>query len=83
MPVRPNLTNRKIQEVIIETEDPASTKEETEDSIKILDSIYKRINFDKFAASTTDKNFEERKLLLGLLNEFEDLFNDTMVKWYT
>ena len=54
MPVRPNLTNRKIQEVIIETEDPASTKEETEDSIKILDSIYKRINFDKFAASTTD-----------------------------
>ena len=50
--------------------------------INILDINYKNPNIEKVTTKTTQLITEE-KLLLGLLNEFEDLFDGTLGKWYT
>ena len=63
----------------MQTEDTASTKVADEISVKILCRAYESTNIEKVVLSTTQLNTEGRKLLLGLLNELEELFVGTIV----
>ena len=69
--------------MVIKTVDTASPREATACIVKILDSTYESNNLEKVAFSTTKLNTERRKLLLGLPNELEGLFDGTLVIWYT
>ena len=46
-------------------------------------STYKIDNLDKVAFRATQLKYNERKILLGLLNELEDLVDGNMGKWDT
>ena len=63
----------------MQTEDTASTKVVDEIIVKILRRAYESTNIEKVVLSTTQLNTEGRKLLLGLLNELEELFVGTIV----
>ena len=63
----------------MQTEDTASTKVADEIIVKILRRAYESTNIEKVVLSTTQLNTEGRKLLLGLLNELEELFVGTIV----
>ena len=76
---KPNVRKQKIQEVFMQTEDTASTKVADEIIVKILRRSYESTNIEKVVLSTTQLNTEGRKLLLGLLNELEELFVGTIV----
>ena len=57
-----------MRKVVMQTAEPASTREATEILVKILNGIY----FE------THLNIEEITLLLRLLEEFKDLFDGTL-----
>ena len=49
--VKPDLTQRDMQEVVMNTEEPYSTREATKRFVKILDSTYAKADLDEAAAS--------------------------------
>ena len=66
-----NLTKHKIREVVMQTAEPASTREATELMVKILDSTYVKADLKEVADNATQLNAEERTMLLSLLEDFE------------
>ena len=62
-----NLNKRKIQEVVMQAAEPAYTIEATERMVKILDSTYVKAYLKQVANNATQMNYEERNLLLILL----------------
>ena len=51
--------------------------------VKILDSNYAKGNLKQVYDNTTQLNYEERDLLLILLEYFEDLFDGNLGDWAT
>ena len=66
----------------METVYPNSTREATERVVKILGSNYAKVKLDKVAAAEVHIDKDQRKNLLSLRTEFEDLFGRTLGKWY-
>ena len=77
------LNKREMREVIMQTEEPDSTREATEIFVKILDNTYEKSYLNQLAANTTRMNDEERTLLLRLLKDSEDSFGGTLGDWDT
>lgn len=48
-----------------------------------MNSTLENSNIDKVASRTTNLIPEERKLLPGLINKFDELFDSTLGKWDT
>ena len=75
------LTSRDMREVEMQTEEPVSTCKSTERLMKILDSTYAKADLKQVAYNTTQLDSEYRTQLLTLLNDFEGLFDGTLVQW--
>ena len=73
-----NLTKRKICEVVIQTTEPASTREASDQMVKILNGTYEKADLNQVADDATQLNSEERTLFLSILEDFEDLFEVTL-----
>ena len=73
-----NLTSREMIKVVMQTEEPVSTREDTERLVKILDSTYAKIDLEQVSANATHLNAEEINQLLRLLKYFEGLFDGTI-----
>ena len=69
-----DLTKREMRKVVMKTAEPASTREDTEIMVKILDSTYAKAEL-KHVVNDSQLNDEKRNLLLILLEDFEDLFD--------
>ena len=76
--VQSDLTNREMREVVMQTAEPASTWEATEQMVKILNSTYAKADIEQVFSNTSHLNAEERTLLLSLIEDFEDLFDGTL-----
>ena len=72
-----------MREVVMQTVELDSTIEATERTVKILDSTYEKADLNQVADNTTQLNNDERTQLLGLLEDFEELFNGTLGYWAT
>ena len=73
-----DVTKRKMHEGVMQAAEPASTQQATERMVKILDSIYVKVDLKQVADNATQINAEERNLLLSLIEDFEDLLDDTL-----
>ena len=51
-----DITKRKMHEVIIQTKGPASTREATKQTVKILNSTYEKVDLKKVAKNATKLN---------------------------
>ena len=51
--------------------------------VKILDITYEKAYLKQVSNNKTQLNAEEITLLLSLLEDFEDLFDDTLGDWAT
>ena len=71
-----------MREVVMQTPEPDSIQEATEQTVKILDSTYEKTDLEQ-VVNTSQLNSEERTLLLRLLEDFEDLFDETLDDWTT
>ena len=67
-----------MREVVMQTSEPASTREATERVVKILYINYMKAELNQVADNATQLNDEERTQLLSLLEDFEDLFDGTL-----
>ena len=70
VPGQSNLTKREMHKVVMQTAEPASTRETTERIVKILDITYTMADLNKVADNKTQMNYEERTLLLILIEDF-------------
>ena len=77
-----NLTKREICKVIIQNAEAASTQEDTERMVKILNRTYSKVNMRQ-VVNASQLNDEETTLLLSLLKDVEDLFDGTLGDWAT
>ena len=77
-----DLTKREMREVVMQTEEPASTRETTDRMVKIIDSTYEKADL-KQLVNDSHLNAEERSFLLSLLEDFENLFDGTLGNWAT
>ena len=75
-----NPAKHKIKGISLKTVQTAFTNQSNNTVVNILDSAYKKYNIEKFLASVTGLNTEERKLLLVLINELECLFDGALEK---
>ena len=73
-----NITKNYMIKVLIQNVEPDYNKEATENIVNILGGNHFRGNIGKVEYRDTCKNIKETKLLLGLLNEFENLFDVTL-----
>ena len=67
-----------MHEVVMQTVEPDSTREDTERMVKIFESTYAKAELKYVADNATHLNSEERTQLLSLLEYFEDLFGVTL-----
>ena len=63
--------------------EPKATQEETERVIKILDSNYKKADLEEVVDKADNLNDKQKKQLLLLLREIEELFDGTLGRWKT
>ena len=60
-----NLAKREMRKVVMQTEEPASTREATEQMVTILDSTYAKVDLEQIV-NASQLNDKERTLLLSL-----------------
>ena len=77
-----DLTKSEINEVVMQTAEPASTREATERMVKIPDSTYEKADLEQ-VVNASQMNSEEITLLLILIEDFEELFDGTLGDWAT
>ena len=65
-----NRTKCDMCKVVIQTVETASTKEDTEQMVKIINSNYAKSDLKQVADNATHMNDKERTLLLNLLEDF-------------
>ena len=65
-----DLTKCEMREVVMQTAEPDSTREATEQMVKIIDSTYAKADFKQVVDNTSQLNAEEITLLLSLLEYF-------------
>ena len=73
-----NITERDMCKVVMKTAEPASTREATEQMVKILDSTNPNSDLKQVAYNTTQLNAEEITLLPSILEDFEDLLDGNL-----
>ena len=78
-----DLTNREMREVVIQTAELDFTREATELMVKILNITFAKAELNQVTNNENQLNYEERTLLLSLLENFEDLFDGTLRDWST
>ena len=78
---QPDLTKRGIQQFVMQTSELYSTIEATQIVVKILESTCETADLDKVDAAAFQLDKNQRKNVLCFLTEFEDLFEETLVKW--
>ena len=66
-----------MRKVVIQTVEPASTREATEILVKIIDSYYAKEDLKQVSNNATHINAEEKTQLLRLIEDSEDLFDGT------
>lgn len=76
-------TRKEMKATFLCSEEPKSTKEETERVVKILDSNYKKADLDEVVKNANNLNSKQKKQLLALLKEFDELFDGTLGRWKT
>jgi len=65
-------------------DEPASTEELTDRTVKILDAKYEKADLPSVVESSCPHlSLHQRRQLLTLLEEFEDLFDGTLGEWET
>ena len=64
---KPDLTKHEMREVVIQNVEPASTREVTEQIVKIINSTYAKLDLEHAVANASQLNYEERTLLLSIL----------------
>ena len=79
----PDLNKRDISEVVMQTLDTASTREDTEILIEIVDSAYAKADLSQVAAKENHINDGEITQLLKLLKYLGELFGGTLGYWDT
>ena len=72
------VTSREMRKVVIQTAEPASTREATERLVKILASNYAKADLKQASDNATQLNADERNQSLSLLGDFEGLFDGTL-----
>ena len=72
-----------MREVVMHTLEPSSTREATERMVKILDINYAKADLKQVDDNTTQLNYEERTLLLSLIENLEEFFDGTLGDWAT
>ena len=78
-----DLNKRNMYEVVMQNSEPPSTREATDQMVKIRNITYAKAELKQVADIGTHLNAEERTQLLSLLEYFEDLFNGTLGRWVT
>ena len=78
-----DLTKGDMRELVMQSEEPVSTREATERMVKVLDITYVKEEIKQVAENATQLNTEERNLLLSLLKDFKDYFYGTLGEWST
>ena len=74
---QPDLTKCNIQEVVILTAEPDSTREANQIVVKILDSTYEKSDYGKVSVALVQ--IDKLKNVLILLSQFGDLFDKTLI----
>ena len=72
-----------MREEVMQTAEPASTREANERLLKILDINYAEADLKQVADNETHLNAKERTQIPRILEGFEDLFDDTLGDWET
>ena len=78
-----DLNKREMSELVMQTAEPASTREATDRMVKISNSTYTKAELKYAVDNASYMNSEERILLLSLIENSEDLFYDTLGNWAT
>ena len=65
------------------TAEPVYTREATEMIVKNIYSTYVKSYHEQLAANATQLNSEDKTQLLGLINDFDGLFDGTLEEWDT
>ena len=78
-----DLTKHDMHEVVMQNEEPDSTREATEKMIKTLDINYAKEELKQASDNATQLNAEEITQLLSLLDESEELFDINLGYWAT
>ena len=72
-----------MHDLFMQTSDPDSTKEATEITVNSIDSINAKAELEHIADNSTHLNTNKRNMLLGIINDFEYLFDVTLGEWET
>ena len=72
-----------MRKVVMQTVEPASTREATGRMVKILNSTYEKSDLKQVSDDATQLDAEWRTLLLRLLEDFEEFFDGALGDWYT
>ena len=70
-----------MSKVVIQTTEPASTRDYTEILAKTLDSNYTKEDLEQVAANSVQLNAEWIIKIMIRINEFEDFFDGTLEEW--
>ena len=70
-----DLAKREMREVVMQTVEPASKQEATEQMVNILNITYVKADLNQIDDCETHMNAEEITLLISLLDAFEDFFD--------
>ena len=81
MLVKSDLYQHEMRKVVMKTAEPASTREATEQMVKILNNTYAKADLKQVADNATQMKAEEITQLLRLLEDSKDLFGGTLVDW--
>ena len=72
-----------MREVVMQTVEPDSIREDTEKMVKILNSTYAKADLKQVFNNATQMNAEERTQLLSILEDFKDFFDGDLGDWAT
>ena len=74
------LTGHDMRKMVMQTTEPASTRDYSEIMAKPLDSNYDKDDLEQFATNSVQLNAEQRIEIMIRINEFEDFFDVTIKK---
>eukprot|EP00957_Ditylum_brightwellii_P020841 1571835-Ditylum_brightwellii.AAC.1 len=69
--------------MILQSAEPKAAREVTNRVVNILDAKYEKADLEKVINDATSLNKDEKKKLLKLLQQFEELFDGTLGTWDT
>ena len=72
-----------MRKVVMYIAQPASNNEANGITVKNIDSTYEKSELEQVSYIEIHMNPEERNMLLGPINYFEELFDGTIGKWDT